>query len=147
MSKKFTLHHTFSFFKLEQRLVEASNLHFRNAFGPTEVQQLQYNVPLLHFLIDFNALLHKNQRCFATCANSSPDHDRLRVLAMFDNCRGAWSDHAPDFIVLGLMNLLNRKQLLISEKESLPVLTCSPSQKFSASEPYEFVLFSEKLNF
>ncbi|GFU97445.1 uncharacterized protein TNCV_1913001 [Trichonephila clavipes] len=46
------------------------------------------------------------------------------------------------------MNLLNCKELLISEKESLPALTCSPSQKFSASsEPYEFVYFSGKLNF
>ncbi|GFW37117.1 uncharacterized protein TNCV_5020151 [Trichonephila clavipes] len=46
------------------------------------------------------------------------------------------------------MNLLKRKDLIISEKESLPALTSGPSQKFSASsEPYEFVFFSEKLNF
>ncbi|GFU41759.1 uncharacterized protein TNCV_894201 [Trichonephila clavipes] len=64
---------------------------------------------------------------------------------MFNNYRGAWSVHRSDSIVLGVMNLLNRKKLLISEKESLPVLTCGSSQKFSASP--EFVLFSEKLNF
>ncbi|GFU71510.1 hypothetical protein TNCV_1819921 [Trichonephila clavipes] len=46
------------------------------------------------------------------------------------------------------MNLFIRKELLISEKDSLQGLTCGPSQKFSASsEPYEFVFFSEKLNF
>ncbi|GFU41748.1 uncharacterized protein TNCV_4467741 [Trichonephila clavipes] len=58
---------------------------------------------------------------------------------MFNNYRGAWSVHRSDSIVLGVMNLLNRKKLLISEKESLPVLTCGSSQKFSASP--EFVLF------
>ncbi|GFU61499.1 uncharacterized protein TNCV_2287941 [Trichonephila clavipes] len=46
------------------------------------------------------------------------------------------------------MNSLDRKELLIIEKESLPVLTCGPSQKFSASSvPFKFVFFSEKLNF
>ncbi|GFU61839.1 uncharacterized protein TNCV_4564841 [Trichonephila clavipes] len=98
--------------------------------------------------IDFNALFNKNQRCFATCTNSTPDHARLWILAMFNNCRRAWSVHTPDSVVLGIMNLLNREELLISEKESLPTLTCGPSQKFSASsEPYEFVSFSEKMNF
>ncbi|GFT22064.1 uncharacterized protein TNCV_3271251 [Trichonephila clavipes] len=67
---------------------------------------------------------------------------------MFNNCRGAWSVHAPDSIVWGVMNLLNRKGLLISEKESVPMLSCGTSQKFSASlEPYELVFLSEKLNF
>ncbi|GBO40663.1 hypothetical protein AVEN_57258-1 [Araneus ventricosus] len=67
---------------------------------------------------------------------------------MFDNCRGAWSIYRPDPIVLGVMSLLDGKELLISEKESLPALTCGPSQKFSASlEPHKFVSFSEKLNF
>ncbi|GFT99536.1 uncharacterized protein TNCV_3239721 [Trichonephila clavipes] len=104
------------------------------------------NVPLVHFLIDFNALFHKNQRCFATCTNSAPDHDRLWIL--FNNCRGAWSVHRPDSIVWGVTNLLNCKELLISEKESLPALTCRTSQKFSASSKrYEFIFFSEKLNF
>ncbi|GFS94778.1 uncharacterized protein TNCV_4456601 [Trichonephila clavipes] len=66
----------------------------------------------------------------------------------FNNCRGAWSFHAPDSIVLGVMNLLNRTELLISEKDYLLTLTCGSSQKFSASsEPNEFVFFSEKLNF
>ncbi|GFS84127.1 uncharacterized protein TNCV_2365121 [Trichonephila clavipes] len=46
------------------------------------------------------------------------------------------------------MNLLKCKKLLISEKESLPTLTCGSSQKVSASsDPYKFVFFSEKLNF
>ncbi|GFU31460.1 putative DD41D transposase [Trichonephila clavipes] len=49
---------------------------------------------------------------------------------MFNNFRGSWSIHAPDSLVLEIMNLLNRKKLLISEKESLPVLTCGPSQNF-----------------
>ncbi|GFT10099.1 RNase H domain-containing protein [Trichonephila clavipes] len=63
-----------------------------------------------------------------------------RTWAMFNNCRGAWSIYTSDSIVLAVMNLLNRKALLINEKESLPALTCCPSQKFSASsEPYEFV--------
>ncbi|GFV98596.1 uncharacterized protein TNCV_1452821 [Trichonephila clavipes] len=51
-------------------------------------------------------------------------------------------------MALKVMNLLNRKELLISEKKSLPELTCEPSQKFSASpDPQEFVFFSEKLNY
>ncbi|GBN26347.1 hypothetical protein AVEN_233383-1 [Araneus ventricosus] len=67
---------------------------------------------------------------------------------MFNNCRGAWSVCRPYPIVLGVMSLLDGKELLISEKESLPVLTYGLSQKFSASlEPHEFVFFSEKLNF
>ncbi|GFV92494.1 uncharacterized protein TNCV_1743991 [Trichonephila clavipes] len=71
----------------------------------------------------------------------------MDILVMFNNCRGAWGVHTPDSIVLGVMNLLNRKELTISEKESLPTLTFGSSQKFSASsEPYEF-FFSEKLNF
>ncbi|GFW22098.1 uncharacterized protein TNCV_1632291 [Trichonephila clavipes] len=62
---------------------------------------------------------------------------------MFNNYQGAWSVHAPDSIILGVMNLLNRKELLISEKESLPALTCGPSQKLSASpELVPWVLFS-----
>ncbi|GFX54553.1 uncharacterized protein TNCV_792401 [Trichonephila clavipes] len=106
------------------------------------------NVPPVHFLIDFNTLFYKNRSSFATCTNSAPEHDRLWILAMFNNCRGAWSVHTPDSFVLGVINLLNRKELLISEKESLPTLTCRPSQKFSASsEPHEFIFFSEKLNF
>ncbi|GFX83159.1 peptidyl-prolyl cis-trans isomerase FKBP4 [Trichonephila clavipes] len=121
------------------------------------------NVPPLHFLIDFNA--HKNQRCFATCANSTPDHDRLWILVISNNCRGAWSVRTPDSTVLGVMNLLNRKELLtmnllnrkelltmnllnrkelltmnlLNRKELIPALTCGPFQKFSAStELYEF---------
>ncbi|GFT58622.1 uncharacterized protein TNCV_1250761 [Trichonephila clavipes] len=47
---------------------------------------------------------------------------------MFNNCRGAWSVHRPDSIILGVMNLLNRKELLIIEKESFPVLICGPCQ-------------------
>ncbi|GFU93238.1 uncharacterized protein TNCV_4217641 [Trichonephila clavipes] len=91
------------------------------------------NAPLVHFLIDFNALCHKIQRCFTTCDNSAADHDQLWILGMFNNCRGVWSFHKPDSIVLGVMNLLERKVLLLIQKESLPVLTCGPSQKFSAS--------------
>ncbi|GFU79242.1 hypothetical protein TNCV_2137651 [Trichonephila clavipes] len=51
------------------------------------------------------------------------------------------------------MNLFDRKELLAIEKESLPVLTCDPSQKFSASlKPCEFFFvclfcFCEILNF
>ncbi|GFX21350.1 RNA-directed DNA polymerase from mobile element jockey [Trichonephila clavipes] len=66
---------------------------------------------------------------------------------MFNNCRGPGSVHTQDSIVLGVINLLKCKGLLslISEKESLRVLTCGPSQKLSASsDPYELVfLFSE----
>ncbi|GFX33062.1 hypothetical protein TNCV_5042301 [Trichonephila clavipes] len=40
------------------------------------------------------------------------------------------------------MNLLSRKELLISEKESLPTWTCGLSQKFSSSwEPYTSLFF------
>ncbi|GFU58404.1 eye-specific diacylglycerol kinase [Trichonephila clavipes] len=57
---------------------------------------------------------------------------------MFNNCR-LWSVHTPDYIFWGIMNLLKRKQLLISEKESLPELNCPPFQKFStSSEPYGY---------
>ncbi|GFW00843.1 uncharacterized protein TNCV_1760811 [Trichonephila clavipes] len=68
---------------------------------------------------------------------------------MFNKFRGAWSVNKPYSIVLGVMNWLNRKQLHISANESLPMLTWSPSQNFSASsEPYKFLFFfSEKLNF
>ncbi|GFX20426.1 uncharacterized protein TNCV_3487841 [Trichonephila clavipes] len=128
--------------KLVQSLVEASNLNFRNAFGPTA---LRNKVSLVHFLMDFNALFHKNQRCFAICLNFTSDHDRLWILAMFNNCL-----ECTNLILsfLGVMNLLNCKELLIGDKESLPTMTCGPSRKFSASsEPYELVFFSEKLNF
>ncbi|GFT54003.1 uncharacterized protein TNCV_153641 [Trichonephila clavipes] len=69
------------------------------------------------------------------------------MLVIFISFRGAWSFHAPDSIVLRVMNLLTRKELLISEKESLPVLTCGPSQKSASSEPYAFAFFNDKLNF
>ncbi|GBM81380.1 hypothetical protein AVEN_167360-1 [Araneus ventricosus] len=93
-------------------------------------------------------LLIRNQRCFAACANSAPDDDRLWMLAMFNHCRGARSVYRPDHIVLGVMSLLDGRKLRISEKESLPELTCGQSQKFSASlEPHELVFFNEKLNF
>ncbi|GFT28473.1 uncharacterized protein TNCV_428871 [Trichonephila clavipes] len=67
---------------------------------------------------------------------------------MFNNCQGSWSVHRLDSTVWGVINFLDRKELLISEKESLPAQTCTPSQRFSASsEPYKFVFFSEKLDF
>ncbi|GBM13760.1 hypothetical protein AVEN_90022-1 [Araneus ventricosus] len=67
---------------------------------------------------------------------------------MFNNCRGVWSVYRPDAIVLGVMSLLDSEELLINGKESLPVLTCGLSQKFSASlELHEFVFFSEKWKF
>ncbi|GFV92604.1 uncharacterized protein TNCV_1374551 [Trichonephila clavipes] len=72
----------------------------------------------------------KTKGVLETNANSAPDHERLRILAMFNNCRGAWSVHTPDSIVLGVTNLLNRKELFISQKESLPALTYGSSQKF-----------------
>ncbi|GFT67349.1 uncharacterized protein TNCV_2360071 [Trichonephila clavipes] len=108
------------------------------------------NVPPVHFLIDFNALFHKNQRRFATGTNSAPDHDRLWILAMFNNCRCSWSVHTPDFIVLGVMYLLNRQELLLIEKEFLPTLTFGPSQKSSSSSvlcEFFFFFFSKKLKF
>ncbi|GFT05690.1 hypothetical protein TNCV_1045461 [Trichonephila clavipes] len=108
---------SFWLFKLVQSLVNAFSLYFRNAFGPTEVQFLIKNVPLVLFLIDFNALFSKTQRCFATCTNSAPDHGRLLILVKFNNCRSTWGIHTPDSIVLGVRNLLNRKELLISEKK------------------------------
>ncbi|GFT32768.1 hypothetical protein TNCV_2443671 [Trichonephila clavipes] len=52
---------------------------------------------------------------------------------MFNKFRGASSVHIPDSIVLGAVNLVKRKGNVIIEKESLPTLTCGPSQKFSAS--------------
>ncbi|GFS99376.1 hypothetical protein TNCV_1601811 [Trichonephila clavipes] len=98
------------------------------------------NVPLVNFLIDFNELFPKTQRCFATFSNSASDPGRLWILALLNNCRVAWSVHGPDSIILRVMNLFDRKEFLIIEKESLLVLTCGPSQNCLASlEPYEFV--------
>ncbi|GFX61351.1 transposable element Tcb1 transposase [Trichonephila clavipes] len=57
---------------------------------------------------------------------------------MLNNFRDAWNVHTPDSIIWGVINLLNRKELLVSKKESLPALTSSPSQKFSASSEQEF---------
>ncbi|GFU93464.1 hypothetical protein TNCV_2728511 [Trichonephila clavipes] len=60
-------------FKLVQSLVEASKLNFRNAFGVLRKYNSFNNVFPVHFLIDFSALFHKNQRLSATCTNSVPD--------------------------------------------------------------------------
>ncbi|GFU39181.1 hypothetical protein TNCV_1902771 [Trichonephila clavipes] len=49
---------------------------------------------------------------------------------MFNNCRGAWSAHTPNSIVSGVLNLLNCKELLPSEKESLPALTLARLKSF-----------------
>ncbi|GFT17938.1 uncharacterized protein TNCV_4910951 [Trichonephila clavipes] len=65
---------------------------------------------------------------------------------MFNNYRGAWSVHRPDSIVLGVMNLLDRKELLVSVKESLPTLTCGPVSKVFGIFGAVF-FFNEKLNF
>ncbi|GFW76418.1 uncharacterized protein TNCV_1581971 [Trichonephila clavipes] len=59
-------------------------------------------------------------------------------MAIFNNRRSTWSVHRSEYIVLGVMNLLNPNELLISEKESLPVVF---------SEHYEFNFFSEELKF
>ncbi|GFT26847.1 hypothetical protein TNCV_3710121 [Trichonephila clavipes] len=56
-------------------------------------QYIFKNVPLVHFLIDFNTLFHETEMCFATCTNSAPDHDRLWILATYNYCRGALSVH------------------------------------------------------
>ncbi|GFX33716.1 hypothetical protein TNCV_1933831 [Trichonephila clavipes] len=77
------------------------------------------NVPLLHFLIDFNAI-------FATCTNSTMTDFGYWQCSTFSEVLGA-------FYRLEDMNLLNRKELLSSEEESLPALTCGLSEKLSAS--------------
>ncbi|GBN76156.1 Peptidyl-prolyl cis-trans isomerase FKBP4 [Araneus ventricosus] len=83
-------------------------------------------------------VLYGPWKCFAACANSAPDHDRLWMLATFNNCQGAWSVYRPGPIILGVMSLLDGKELLISEKGSLPALICGLSQKFSVFlEPHE----------
>ncbi|GFW88659.1 peptidyl-prolyl cis-trans isomerase FKBP4 [Trichonephila clavipes] len=129
MSGKFALHHSCLFLALQTDAVL-----LKRAICISEMLLVPWkynifnNVPLVHFLIDFNSLLHKNQRCFATCTKTAPDHDRLRILAMFNNCRGAWSVRTPDSIVLGVMNFLKRKELLISEKES-PIDDLRPVSK------------------
>ncbi|GFX48268.1 hypothetical protein TNCV_2920851 [Trichonephila clavipes] len=56
---------------LGQNLFETFNLHFRNDFGPTEKQKLQGCPSAKLFVFDFNTLFHKNQMCFATCADSA----------------------------------------------------------------------------
>lgn len=116
--------------------IEMPSLHSQHSFWPMEVQQLlKYLAGKLFLFIYFNALIHKKQRCFVTCTNSIPDHDQLWILAMFNNCQGTWS--GP--IILGVVSLLDGKELLISKNESLPVLTGGMSQKFSASlELHEF---------
>ncbi|GFV66435.1 uncharacterized protein TNCV_3509091 [Trichonephila clavipes] len=137
MSGKFVLHHSCVFLALQSGavLLKRPICISEMLLVPRKYNGFN-NVPLGHFLIDFNA--HKNDRCLATCTNSTSDHGRLWILEMFNNCRGAWSVHIPDSIVLGI----------ISEKESLLALICGPFQKFSLPlELYEFVFFSEKLNF
>ncbi|GFU04961.1 hypothetical protein TNCV_1290621 [Trichonephila clavipes] len=94
----------------------------------------------VHLLIDFNALFHKNQRYFATCTNSTPDHDRLLILAKFNNCPRCLERPHTRFY-----ELIEPQRASHQGKGISPNADLCPVSAFS--ESYEFVFFSEKLNF
>ncbi|GFW37654.1 uncharacterized protein TNCV_415401 [Trichonephila clavipes] len=88
------------------------------------------NVPLVHFLIDFNASSKKTKGVLPLA----------QILPQTITDFGYWRCSTMPRC------LLNRKELLISEKKSLSALTCVPTQKFwTSSKPYELVFFNAKL--
>lgn len=68
--------------------VETSNSHVWSALGPRKYSNFQ-NVASVHFLIDFDSLVHKDEWNPATSANSTQNHYGLRILLAFDNRRVA----------------------------------------------------------
>ena len=84
------------------------------------------NVAAVHFFVSFNLLIHENQRFLAAGSNAAPDHNGLRILAMFDNGRRTRRLYGPDPVVLVVVGLLDGEQLLICEKDALLSPTCGP---------------------
>ena len=126
--------------KLVRSLVETISLHCRRVFWQKEIQQFLECPASAPF--DFCHCLHP-QKITLPLAQIQPyamtNFGFWWHSTIADGLGGVYRTHP---IYLGFMILLNSKELLISEKDFLSLLTCGPSQKFSAVlEPPEFVFF------
>ena len=52
--------------------------------GPRKYHSLE-NVASVDFLVDFDSLIHENEGGLTASADSAPDHDGLRILAVFSS--------------------------------------------------------------
>ncbi|GFU57633.1 hypothetical protein TNCV_3637901 [Trichonephila clavipes] len=87
MSGKFVLHHSCAFLALQTGAVLMKcPISISKMLLVPRKNNIFNNVPLVHFLIDFIALFHKNQICFAICTNPTPDHDRLGDVQQLPRC-------------------------------------------------------------
>ena len=115
--------------------------------GPGKYHSLE-NVASVDFLVDFDSLIHENEGGLTASADSAPDHDGLRILAVFDNGRRAVSLSGPAPVVLVVVRLLDGEQLLVREQDALPSLSSGPTLELATSlEPHTFVFIGEQLNF
>lgn len=65
------------------------------------------NIEAVYVLVDFNLLLHENQRCLPASANFTPDHDGLRILAVFYDGWWIWSLYESAPVILGSVRLFH----------------------------------------
>ncbi|KAL1513578.1 hypothetical protein ABEB36_002973 [Hypothenemus hampei] len=102
----------------------------------------------VNILIDFDTHILENQLCFAADANSTPDYDRLCILAAFDDGRRAQSLCTPDSIILMIVIVFNCEKLLICDNDPLPTCTCDLMLELTASlEPHALIFIRVELNF
>ena len=128
-------------------LLERPNHIAEVLLGPRKYHSLE-NVASVDFLVDFDFLIHENEGGLTASADSAPDHDGLRILAVFDNVRRAGSLSGPAPVVLVVVRLLNGEQLLVRKQDALPSLSSCPTLELATSlEPHMFVFIGEQLNF
>ncbi|UYV83646.1 GTF2IRD2 [Cordylochernes scorpioides] len=79
--------------------------------------------------------------------NPGPYHNRLRILAVFDDGRRAGSFSGPAPVVLVFVRLLEGEQLLVYKENALPSLTSGPMLELATSfQAYALVIIREELN-
>ena len=106
-----------------------SHSRFKECFSNFCCVKCKHLLP--NFLVDFHALIDANRRCFASCINSTLNHDGLRILLMFNYRGSSRSFIRPNSVVLIVMRLFHCKEFFICEKTSLPVEICVIMQKTS----------------
>lgn len=100
--------------------------------GPRKYHDFQ-NAVLVNFLNDFDPLVHENKWCLDTGANTAPNHHGLRILPAFDNGRAVVSLGELASAVLLIIGLFQGEQLLIREKDAVPVERCMSTKKSLSS--------------
>lgn len=93
------------------------------------------NGAVIHLLTDSYLLIDKNIGCLVTGANSTTDHERLRLLVMFDDGQRAGSFLKPEACSV-VNNFLSVKMMRFH---------CSPAAPPVSSKPYALVFMAELL--